>query len=163
MTATEEYIRSLTTLKAGELGLLRTSIGQGLDETLPGFDLFTGLWWPLRQTTQFAPRREVAWLVAKLYAYGPLPPARGDDYRLMRRLRQRRRQLAPPATDAFDRRVDGILTSSLATIETRLQWALDQIAQNTPPLLDWAKLTDDLSRWERPSARREWVLQYFHG
>ena len=60
MTATEQYIEVLTHLKSGDLGLLRTHSGQGLDETVGGFDLFAGLWWPLRQKNERAPRREVA-------------------------------------------------------------------------------------------------------
>lgn len=32
MSATEQYIDVLTRLKTGELGLLRTHAGQGLDE-----------------------------------------------------------------------------------------------------------------------------------
>ena len=78
MTATESYIAVLTSLKAGDLGLLRKHAGQGLDETVDGFDLFAGLWWPLRQRNQRAPRREVAWLVAKLYAFCPIPESPGE-------------------------------------------------------------------------------------
>ena len=48
MTATEQFIGVLTDLKTGELGLLRVHAGQGLDESVVGFDLFSGLWWPLR-------------------------------------------------------------------------------------------------------------------
>ena len=78
MTATEQYVEVLTRLKSGELGLLRTHAGQGLDESVEGFDLFAGLWWPLRAQTQRAPRREVAWLVAKLYAFQPLEHSPGE-------------------------------------------------------------------------------------
>jgi len=74
---TEQYIEYLTRMKAGELGLLRQHAGQGLDETVDGFDLFAGLWWPLRAKSERTPRREVAWLIAKLYAFRPIPRSPG--------------------------------------------------------------------------------------
>ena len=52
MTSTEQYIVNLTQLKEGSLGLLRTHAGRRLDHSLEAFDLFTGLWWPLRQKSQ---------------------------------------------------------------------------------------------------------------
>jgi hypothetical protein len=86
VSATEEYIAALATLKAGDLGMLRTQAGKGLDESVDGFDLFAGLWWPLREKNQFAPRREVAWLIAKLYAYQPILQSSNDT--LARQLRR---------------------------------------------------------------------------
>jgi hypothetical protein len=67
VSATEQYIDVLTRLKTGELGLLRTHAGQGLDESVDGFDLFSGLWWPLRRKNERAPRRPVAWLIVPVY------------------------------------------------------------------------------------------------
>ena len=67
MTATEQFIDVLKTLKAGDRKLLRTHAGLGLDQSVQGFDLFAGIWWPLRQNSSKAPRREVAWLVAKIH------------------------------------------------------------------------------------------------
>lgn len=77
MTATQQFIGTLQSLKPGDLGRLRKLAGLPLDESVAGFDLFAGLWWPLREKTQRAPRREVAWLVAKLYAFCPMPQVDG--------------------------------------------------------------------------------------
>src|SRR5690606_25014187 len=76
-TPTQQYIRTLESLKPGDLGLLRRYAGVALDESVDGFDLFAGLWWPLRQKNERAPRREVAWLIAKLYAFCPTPQSDG--------------------------------------------------------------------------------------
>lgn len=159
MSPTQQYIDALSKLKAGELGLLRTHAGQGLDESVEGFDLFAGLWWPLREKNQRAPRRHVAWLVAKLYGFTPLEHAAGDT--LARQLgrcwpyglgqeRQRTR---------FQHLVDELLASSLEDIEPKLRWALRELSDKELKL-DWVKLTDDLSIWERESTRLRWAEEF---
>ncbi len=159
---TEQYIGILTGLKAGELGLLRTHTGKGLDESVDGFDLFAGLWWPLREKNERAPRRGVAWLIAKLYAFRPIEHSPGptlayqlgccrpDEHRDCKRYRER-----------FDR----MLALPLGKIEIDLRWALDLLGSKDLKI-DWVKLTDDLSVWERESKRLEWAndfLQAFKG
>jgi len=158
VTATEQYINVLTNLKTGELGLLRTHAGQGLDESVDGFDLFTGLWWPLRQKNERAPRREVAWLVAKLYAFRPIPHSSGET------LACRLRQCQPNeerARDRFRQKFDEMLTLPLDKIEPALQWALD-LLDSKDLQLDWVKLTDDLSVWEREATRLKWAEQFLN-
>lgn len=156
MSATLQYIESLSRLKTGELGLLRTHAGQGLDESVEGFDLFAGLWWPLRQKKKRAPRREVAWLIAKLYAFCPLEHSRGDT--LARQLRQCQPNM-DPAKERFRQRFDRMLTLPIDRIEPALQWALGRIA-STIGQLDWVRLTDDLSFWKRETTRLRWAEQY---
>lgn len=156
MSATEQYIGNLVQLKAGDLGLLRTHAGQGLDESLHGFDLFTGLWWPLRQKNQRAPRRQVAWLIAKLYAFRPIPQSPGQT--LARQLR-RSRPRDTRARNGFRQRFDELLALPLDRIEPALQWALEHIAANSRKL-DWVMLTDDLSVWERETTRLKWAEQF---
>lgn len=159
MTLTEEYIIKLTSLKPhelGQLGLLRTHAGRGLDETVDGFDLFTGLWWPLRQKGPKAPRRGVAWLIAKLYAFRPIPYSPGETlaYQLGR---------CYPEKDTekkrFQKRFDRMLSLPLGKIEPALQWALSLI-DSKDLKLDWVKLTDDLSVWERESTRLKWAEEF---
>jgi len=157
MTATEQYINVLANLKEGDLGLLRCHAGQGLDETVDGFDLFAGLWWPLRQKNERAPRREVSWLIAKIYAYRPIQQVKGDF--LARQLRRCRPNKDPAAIESFQKRFDAMLTLPLAKIETSLKWAIDEVSSNGLKL-DWVRLTDDLSRWEREKTRLEWAEEY---
>ncbi|NLH48534.1 MAG: hypothetical protein GX444_08010 [Myxococcales bacterium] len=156
MSATAQYIESLTNLQSGALGLLRTQAGKGLDETVDGFDLFAGLWWPLRQKNQKAPRREVAWLIAKLYAFCPLENTPGKTLAGQLRLCQPHKD---PGKIRFAQRFDRMLLLPLGKIEPALQWALHLIADNDGKL-DWVKLTDDLSFWQKESTRLQWANQF---
>jgi len=154
--STSDYIAGLVKRKPGELGLLRTHAGQGLDESVDGFDLFTGVWWPLRQKNAQAPRREVAWLIAKLYAYRSMPQSDGDT--LARQL-SRSQPRDSPERERFRQRFDRMLILPLDSIEPALRWALYQVAANNRKL-DWVKLTDDLSIWERETTRLNWAEQF---
>ena len=155
-TATERYIERLATLKNGELTLLRNHSGRPLDRSVEGFDLFTGLWWPLRQESQRAPRREVAWLVAKLFAGAQISHSPG---------RSLARQLActlPGTTSERQRfrfRIDEMLVCSLADIEPSLRWALDRVARGKLSL-DWVLLVDDLSVWDGGTVQLKWAEEF---
>jgi CRISPR type I-E-associated protein CasB/Cse2 len=154
MSATEQYVKVLTSLKVGDLGLLRTHAGQGLDESVDGFDLFAGLWWPLRQQKGGPPpRREVSWLIAKLYAFSPIEHSPGDT--LASQLRLWRTEQDERLQQRFDR----MLILPLNRIEPALQWALGCIGSNNRKL-DWVELAKDLSRWDRQSTRLRWAKQF---
>ncbi len=156
MTPTEQYIDVLTNLKTGELGLLRTHAGHGLHRTVDGFDLFTGLWWPLRRKNERAPRRQVAWLIAKLYAFRPIPPSPGDTLAFqLRRCQPKDNRKG----NRFRQKFDEMLTLPLDKIEPALQWALDLI-DSKDLKLDWVRLTNDLSIWERESTRLKWAEEF---
>jgi CRISPR type I-E-associated protein CasB/Cse2 len=156
MTSTEQFIHTLESLKPGDLGHLRMNAGLGLDESVESFDLFAGLWWPLREKNQKAPRREVAWLVCKLYASSPMPQTTGatlaaalgrvkaaDEHAAMRR----------------QAKFDELLTLPLDRLEPILRWAVGLVAKNGGSL-DWARLADDLSIWEREQTRLKWAKEY---
>lgn len=154
MSATDKYAKLLMMLKAGDLGLLRTHAGQGLDESVQGFDLFAGLWWPLRQQKGGPPpRRGVSWLIAKLYAFSPVGHSPGDT------LAGRLRLCQHEQTERFQKRFDRMLVLPLNRIEPSLQWAIGCIASNGLRL-DWAQLATDLSHWERESTRRKWAEEF---
>jgi len=156
MTPTGQFIHTLQSLKPGDLGLLRQQAGLSLDESVDGFDLFAGVWWPLRARSQRTPRREVAWLVAKLYAFCPLPQTTGA------KLAEQLGRLNATNKDAEARRqqrVDELLTLPLNQIEPALQWAIKLVSQNGAGL-DWVRLTDDLSYWEREQTRIKWAEQF---
>lgn len=158
MTPTEEYVHRLERMKAGELGLLRLHAGQSLDVTLTGFDLFTGLWWPLRQQNARAPRREVAWLIAKLFAHNAIQHAPG------RSLAAQLRRCEPrdkADRDRFRQTFDQMLVLPVEKIEVAVRSALDTVARRGLKI-DWVRLTDDLSVWERQSTRRRWAEDYLN-
>jgi hypothetical protein len=156
VTPAEQYIDVLTRLKPGDLGLLRTHAGRGIDESVQAFDLFAGLWWPLRAKNQKAPRREVAWLIAKLYAFRQIQPSTGYYLAsLMGHCQPKNEQARKRHRQRFDR----LLILPIRKIEPALEWALDWVGSNSLRL-DWVKLTDDLSIWERESKRLEWAEQF---
>lgn len=156
MTPTEEYVEVLTHLKPGELGLLRQHAGQGLDRSVDGFDLFAGLWWPLRAKNQRAPRRGVAWLTAKLYAFRPIEHSPGATLacQLGRCVPYKNTE-----KERFHKWFDRMLSLPIEKIEPALQWALGRIASENLKL-DWVKLTDDLSIWERETTRLKWAEEF---
>lgn len=182
MSQTVEYIRRLEALQEGERSLLRSLGGQPLDARLDGFDLFTGLWWPLRQASPVAPRRETSWLVAKLYgalgsAVPHVRPGSGEGATLPAVL-----GLCEPRNEdgrpRFRSRFDTLLCSPLAGLEPHLRWALGEIAKAKAGRIphasgvqgiDWARLLDDLSIWERGEEHRLhrdirdiWAEQYLN-
>lgn len=171
MSSTLEYIKALESLKDGHLGLLRAHAGVDLDESVHAFDLFTGLWWPLREKSQRAPRREVAWLVAKLYASCALKHQQGPT--LPERWRACRprfehgisRDQYQRALERHRQQFDALLLTPLGEMEPVLRLLLVQIADTCLKCgwnrtLDWVHLTDKLSIWERTATREEWAREY---
>lgn len=157
MTPTDQYIHVLTRLKLGDLGLLRANAGKRLDESVRGFDLFAGLWWPLRQRNERVPRREVAWLIAKLYAFRPIPHSAGTYLALQL---GRSQPIEPRAQQKYRQAFDRMLALPVNQIEPALQWALGRVASTRDFGLDWVNLTDELSIWERETTRLKWATAF---
>jgi len=153
----------------GERARLRALAGRGLDANTSGFDLFTGLWWPLRQKSPAAPRREVAWLVTKLYAASAVPHVGAGP--ALPRLLGRREPREFNANGRFRRRFDSLLQSPLVGLEPHMRWALsvvgDVVTAGRVAGIDWVQLTDDISIWDRGGEHRYrrdvrdvWAEQY---
>ncbi|MCK6483781.1 MAG: hypothetical protein HUU22_04870 [Phycisphaerae bacterium] len=187
---TTAYIERLKNLKEGERSRLRSLAGRRLDARLDGFDLFTGLWWPLRADSPAAPRREPSWLVAKLFgAFGDaVPHVRPDEQTagptlpaVLGLCEPRRPHCldaaplnSPPpdhepaksefiAARKFRTRFDAVVCSALSGLEPHLRWALGEVAKavagRVPHAkgacgIDWARLLDDLSIWDRGESHR---------
>ena len=98
----------------------------------------------------------MAWLIAKLYAFCPLEHSPDDT--LARQLRRCEPDKDPPKT-RFRQKFDHVLLLPFDKIEPAMQWALDQITSRSGRL-DWVRLTDDLSIWERKTTRLKWAEQY---
>ena len=159
MSQTAEYIKRLTALQEGELSRLRRLAGRPLDTTLQGFDLFTGLWWPLRAKSPATPRREPSWLVAKLFGAFRVPHIRLDSG-AGPSLPEVLHRCEPHDEDGrkrFRTRFDALLCSSLSSLEEHLRWALGEVARavagHVPHArdvkgIDWVYLLDDLWHWD---------------
>ena len=151
-----EFISNLSTLKSGELSILRTMKNKGLDEGIDGFDLFTGIWWPLREKSKSAPQRETAWLIAKLFACYPIPQEGGANLPLlMSKISRNNDALAKQLAKLNDK----IVKCSLRMLEDPLGQALN-IIQNKYIGMDWVKLTDTLSKWVYQSERERWIQDF---
>jgi hypothetical protein len=172
MSQTRDYLKRLARLDTGELTVLRSLAGRPLSDRLHGFDLFTGMWWPLRQRSPRTPRREPSWVVAKLWAtYGrQLPFADASDVHppgvaaLLGSIQPRDENERGP----FRHRVQGMLACNVRGVERPLRWALDSIAavHHGRPL-DWVGLLTDLSKWDEPGTefaasdiRIRWAREY---
>jgi hypothetical protein len=159
MSQTAEYIKRLSDLQEGERSRLRRRAGQPLDATLPGFDLFTGLWWPLRAKSQATPRREPSWLLSKLFGAFRVPHIRPDSG-AGPSLPEVLGRCEPHDEDGrkrFRTRFDALLCSSLSSLEPHLRWALRGVARvvagHVPHAgnvlgIDWVYLLDDLWLWD---------------
>lgn len=154
--STIAFIHSLGALKDGDLGILRQHRGSRLDESLPGFDLFSGLWWPLRSISPKAPRREVAWLIAKLFAEFRFQQLDGETLPLLmgRVCRKLEKEKELPRMLA---RFDQLLTLEVSHLEPALAQVLAILKNRHHPCLDWVALTDDLSAWEQEAKREQWT------
>ena len=165
MSQTAAFIQGLEALKEGQRSPLRRLAGQSLNATVQGFDLFTGLWWPLRARSPATPRREPSWLVAKLFSAFHVPHVRGESG-------------AEPSLPAvlgrcepsderrrarFRMRFDALLGTPLSALEPHLRWALGEVARavagRVPHArnvtgLDWVELLNDLSIWDRGREHR---------
>jgi CRISPR type I-E-associated protein CasB/Cse2 len=163
MTPTVEFISRLADLKEGERSRLRQLAGQPLNKMPQGFDLFAGLWWPLRAVNERTPPREMSWLVAKLHAMCSIPHIRpesglGPSFSAVL---GRCEPDDPPrcrARNSFRKRFDAVISSGSSVIEPRLHWGLREIAKAVAGRvpyakdvtgIDWALLLDDLSLWNR--------------
>jgi len=163
MSLTDRFVSQLEALKEGDRARLRQLAGQPLDKTVRGFDLFTGLWWPLRKESPKVPERRTAWLVAKLFGAFPLPHIRDPGATLPSVLgRAEQRQREPKR---FRLRFHALLLAPLARLETHLRWALSvarhAVAQGHEPGIDWVRLLDDLPLWDRgEDVRDQWAESY---
>lgn len=168
MSQTAAFIARLTNKRfkrlfgPGEQARLRALAGRGLDEDVAGFDLFAGLWWPLRQKNRTAPRREIAWLIAKSYAAFPIPhePCERDGPTALAVIlgRAERRLSGLDGPRRFRQRFDSLLGTPLAGLEPYLRWALtivrDAVTAGRAKGIDWVQLTDHLSIWDRGEEHR---------
>ena len=165
MTKTEEYISKLSALQEGDRSRLRCLAGQPLDATLQGFDLFTGLWWPLREKSPASPRREPSWLVAKLFGGFRVPHIRPDPGAgpSLPEVLGRCEPLDEDECKRFRTRFDVLLCSDLSTLEPHLRWAMIEVARAIAGRVphardimgfDWVQLLDDLSIWDRGEKHR---------
>jgi hypothetical protein len=157
VSVTDAYIQRLTKLGPADLSLLRSLADQPLHAQLAGFDLFTGLWWPLREKNVRVPDRASAWLVAKLCAWNP---QRNETVPLLAAWQR----LAPHDEHGRARaqaRAAQVLALDHAQLEPVLR-AMVQTLARAEKGIAWATLLDDLRDWNNATAdvRQRWAEQW---
>jgi len=169
----ELFVAKLSSLKEGDLSILRGLGGSPLDADLRGFDLFTGIWWPVRANHADTPRRNVAWLVSKLYAFSPLPHIGTGESLASCLGRCECELLDERERKRFRTCFDSLLATPLEGLEFPLRWALGVISDASIGKIpyrgiDWVRLIDDLSIWDRGVHHRKkrdireiWAEDYF--
>ena len=156
MSATAEFIARLAALGPGDLARLRRLAGAPLHEALDGFDLFTGLWWPLRQHNPHVPRREAAWIAAKLFAWHPAGGGAGSLGAALGKLAR-----SGTVAEAAARLLD-LLVAAPAPPEPLLRRVLRLLARRDIAL-DWVQFVDDLAHWGTPPRlpQESWTADFF--
>lgn len=163
MSPTEQFIYSLSEMKDGEKNRFRLAAGTRPDQSTEAFDLFTGIWWPLRQKYQNAPKRETAWVVCSLFSLFSVPHCEGKT--IARQLAQLE-PLSEREKNRYRVKVNEILNSTISSIPDRLRWALGLLSAHQKEI-DWVRLTNDLSIWEtgdtgsqREKISKIWLREY---
>lgn len=157
MSPTAKFVAKLLNLGEGELTLLREHAFASADESVLAFDVFTGLWWPLREESPRAPRREASWLVLKLYAFRPLAHQQDNTFAILLR---RWMLVDPEKRKAWaEQMMNAIITSPLEVLEPHLKVALREFPRSEG--IDWITLLDDLSFWESRDRRNRWLKEFF--
>ena len=185
MSQTPAFVARLTNNRIfgpGERAQIRAMAVRGLHQDTLGFDIFTGLWWPLRNKSQDAPRREVAWLAVKLYAAFSVPHLRAENcegptlpFALglsepTHRACSDAALLSGPVPEyepaksqfivarRFRRHFDALLSTPLGALEPHLRWALSVVTYAVEKKrcagIDWVQLIDHLSIWDRGEEHR---------
>lgn len=74
-TGASKFVRLASQLDAASWSVLAQAANRALNYSPAAFDIFTGLYWPLRNKDRTCPSRNAAWLTLKLMATaGPLRP-----------------------------------------------------------------------------------------
>jgi CRISPR type I-E-associated protein CasB/Cse2 len=162
MNGSQFFVDALEHLNPTSLSLLRRSTGQSLAESVPAFDLFTAIFWPLRERYRGL-SRQACWRVATLYSWHPQPFGTDDLGLGLGRLvpfgyrdvdvRERKRQR---------RWFEALLTSDGAGLDAVLKHAVGRLARHRIPI-DWRQLLEDLTVWRssRHVTQIKWATSYY--
>jgi CRISPR type I-E-associated protein CasB/Cse2 len=150
MNLSNEFIKLLSDLGQQDRAQLRALAQRPIGTTPDGFDLFTGLWWPLRDKHWTAPGKEASWLVAKLFASHPYPQANSES--TLAALLGRVKPFDGRDLKRFELRLEALLQSPFSGLEAHLRWALVAIrpllVKRQARGLDWVELLGDLRDWD---------------
>jgi hypothetical protein len=152
--AAARFVTSLRRLDRSKLLTLRQAAGKPLGAGLASFDIFNGLWRPLRRKRRVG--RGPCWLVATLFPWNSKSGGAGSLGAAMRAFAARRANF-----DQAKRRFSLLLASSGPTADLRLLETVRLLAEEDLPL-DWVRLLRDLSEWYAPGrpVQRTWANDF---
>jgi len=157
MNLTAEFVEKIRSLGPADLDLLRRCADAPPDVSIQAFDLFTGLWWPLRQRSPRVPARGPSWLVAKLFPWNPRPGGTGTLGAALVRLAPR----GPEDRIRERARFGRLLSASGHALEVQLRHGLRRLNRAQVPV-DWAQLLEDLTQWNQypKSPQLKWARDW---
>jgi len=134
---TRRFIAATKRLDAGAWIALAAAAGRSMEEHPAAFDIFTGLYWPLRSGQDRLPSRGAAWMILKLMATaGRGRPRLGDRDGSFRPWEK----LEPAASPAKQKRYPRATPAGLR-LETELREIIRKaVASNPSTRIDWSGL-----------------------
>jgi len=136
------FVSAVAQLDGTAWGILANAAGRSMDEDPAAFDIFTGVYWPLRNKHSTLPSRNAAWMALKLMATAgrgrPLPSNRSGSF-------QPWMHLNPAASPAKQKRYPrAVPTGSRLEAELR-EIIRKSIAESPPKKIDWPGLCQFLN------------------
>jgi hypothetical protein len=136
------FVSAAAQLDGTAWGILANAAGRSMDEDPAAFDIFTGIYWPLRNKHSTLPSRNAAWMALKLMATAgrgrPSPSNRLGSF-------QPWIHLNPAASPAKQKRYPRAIPTGLR-LEAELREIIGKSAAQSPPKkIDWPGLCQFLN------------------
>ena len=136
------FVSAAAQLDGTAWGILANAAGLSMDEDPAAFDIFTGIYWPLRNKHSTLPSRNAAWMALKLMATAgrgrPSPGNHSGSF-------QPWMHLNPAASPAKQKRYPRAVPTG-ARLETELREIIRKSAAESPPKkIDWPGLCQFLN------------------
>lgn len=131
------FVSAAARLDIHSWGVLANAAGRSMEQDPAAFDIFTGLYWPLRTRDTSLPSRNAAWLCLKLMATaGRARPSRGDRNAPFKPWLRIETAASPLTIHAYRR-----ATPAGQSLEAELREIIrSELARNPATTVDWPGL-----------------------
>jgi hypothetical protein len=142
------FLRETRRLSGVDWGILSRAANTTMDQSPEAFDLFSGLYWRVRNRGRSLPSRQSLWLVLKLMAAAPAPYREVEsdpDFNPLRELPQYQAKAPEDRRKGVLREYPRALPRG-AALETQLREAIRKhLTLSKPTSIAWADLCDQLN------------------